>query len=148
MRKSERLWLAGIGVVLPFLLGSSFAFGQVVGETTTIDITVDDPRPLAAAILKIEELSGIPINYEDVPVYYSADVKDVTEEVSRTRTSNRRIIVARGGQLSVPIIVDAATGRLNDIQAVNTALAALVSAYNSSNLPGGFEVEYLTECFL
>ena len=147
MKKAEARWLAGIGVVLQFLLGSSFALGQVVGETKTIEITVDDPRPLAAAVLKIEELSGIPINYEDVPVYYTADVKDVTEEVSRTRTSNRRILVALGGQLSVPIVVDAVTGKLNDTQAVNAALLALISAYSVSGLPGSFDLEYYNGVF-
>ena len=41
----------------------------------------------------------------------------------------------------MPIVVDATTGRLKDIQAVNAALTALVSAYNSSDLPGDFEFE-------
>ena len=142
MKKSETQLLARIGVILQFLLGSSFAFGQIVGETRTIEVTVDDTRPLAAAILKIEELSGIPINYEDVPVYYSGDIK-VADFAARAPVppGGERTLVARGGQLSVVIVVDATTGRLKDIQAVETALAALVSAYNSSDLPGDFEIE-------
>jgi hypothetical protein len=48
----------------------------------------------------------------------------------------------RGGQLSVPIEVDAATGKLLSIEAVNKALDAVVSAYNANDdLPGDFEVE-------
>ncbi|MBI4441927.1 MAG: hypothetical protein HY649_00975 [Acidobacteria bacterium] len=136
----------GLGTVLGLLVTAA-TFGQIIAETKTITLTVDDPRPMAAAILKLEELSGIPINYEDVPVYYSADLKDVTEEVSRTRTSDRRIMVARGGQLSVPIVVDASTGKLNNPEAVKDALLTVGSAYNSSGLPGGFDVEYYNGVF-
>ena len=143
MKKSETQWSLAMGVVLQFLLGSSFALGQVVGETRTIEITVDDPRPLAAAILKLEELSGIPINYEDMPVYYSDDMRDVTDEVAQRPVppGGKRMFGQSGGQLSVPIEVDAATGKLIDLEAVNTALAALVSAYNASDLPGDFDME-------
>jgi len=144
MKKSETQLLARIGVILQFLLGSSFVFGQVVGETKTIEITVDDPRPLAAAILKLQELSGIPINYEDMPVYYSGDQQ---ERIPRYPDGRSRFFGARGGQLSQPIVVDAATGRLNNIQAVSAALTALVSAYNTSNLPGGFDFEYYNGVF-
>lgn len=144
MNKSKaRLWRA-LGIFVALLAADS----RAVGQTKIIDITVDDPRPLAAAIDKIEELSGIPINYEDMPVYYSADVKDVTDAVARTPLpAGRRIIVARGGQLSVPIVVDAATGKLNGAQAVNAALVALISAYNSSGLPGGFDLEFFNGVF-
>ncbi|MBI1956223.1 MAG: hypothetical protein HYS38_07495, partial [Acidobacteria bacterium] len=74
MNKSKTQWLRAMSVALPLLVLNSIAFGQ----TKTVDITVDDPRPLYAAILKLQELSGIPINYEGVPFYYSADLKDVT----------------------------------------------------------------------
>ena len=103
---------------------------------------------MAAASGKLQELSGIPINYEDMPVYYSGDIKvaDFAAQ-SPVPPGGERTLVARGGQLSVAILVDATTGRLKDIQAVSTALAALVSAYNSSNLPGDFEVEQLNGVF-
>jgi len=146
MRRSATQWLAGIGVVvLQLLLGSSFALAQVVAETKTIDITAEDnPRPMLVAVGKIVELSGIPIHYEDMRVYYSGDFKDITSEWAQRVPvpEGVRVMGPRGGQLSVPIEVDAATGKLTNLEAVNTALAAVVSAYNArDDLPGDFEVE-------
>jgi hypothetical protein len=144
MKRSETQLLAGIAVFLQLLLGSSFALGQ----TKVIDITVDDPRPMAYGIGIIQGLSGIPINYEDMPVFYASDIK-VADFAAQAPVppGTSRTLVARGGQLSVPIVVDATTGRLNDIQAVEIALTALVSAYNSSDLPGDFEFEQLNGVF-
>ena len=125
--------------------GGPLVAGQtaLVGQTKTITITVDDPRPMAAAVEKLEELSGIPINYEDMPVYSPTDLRDVTDTVARTPLPpGRRLTVARGGQLSLPISVDAATGKLSGTQAVERALQELVVAYNSSGLPGGFDYEF------
>ena len=144
MNRSHKRFWEGIAILLALFAVNCGAFAQ----TRTILITVEDPRPMAAAILQLEELSGIPINYEDMPVYYAADMKPTGVAAGQTPPPGVRLtIVPRGGQLSVPIVVDATTGRLKDIQAVNTALTALVSAYNTSNLPGGFEFEYLNGVF-
>lgn len=120
-----------------FLVSVDNTFGQ----TKTITISVNDPRPMAAAILKIEELSGIPVNYEDIPIYYSGDLIDVTNQARGPVPVGRRLMVAPMRTFSVPIVVDAATERLADNRAVEEALQRLISAYNSSNLPGGFELE-------
>lgn len=144
MTKSKaRLWPA-LAIFVGLLAANTLALAQ----TKIIDITVDDPRPLAAAIDKIEELSGIPINYEDVPIYYSGDLHDVTDAVARSPLpAGRRIIAPLVRHLFVPIPVDAATGKLNDAQAVKDALLRLISAYNSSGLPGGFDLEYYNGVF-
>jgi hypothetical protein len=68
MKKSETHLLAGIGVVLQFLLGSGFVLGQPKVNNITID---DAQRPMLAAMGVIEARSGIPIHYRDVPAYYS-----------------------------------------------------------------------------
>src|SRR5579864_3541871 len=106
-----RLLLAVLGVSLALLAANESA----VAQTKIIDITVEGPRPMSSAIWRLEELSGIPINYEDMPVYYSEDVIDVTQTGAPTTIylGGRHGFVARGGQLSVPIVIDAATGRLN-----------------------------------
>ncbi|MBI3894662.1 MAG: hypothetical protein HY313_01895 [Acidobacteria bacterium] len=144
MRRSKTQWRRTMEVALPLLLLNCIAFGQ----TKEIEITVNDPRPLAAAIDKLEELSGIPINYEDMPVYYEADQKDVTDTVARRPPpAGYRIIVARGGQLTVPILVDATTGKLNDSEAVKEALFTVISAYSANNFPGGFDVEFYNGVF-
>ncbi|MBI4464655.1 MAG: hypothetical protein HY647_08120 [Acidobacteria bacterium] len=137
MRKPATQWLARIGVILQLLLGSSFALGQ----TKEIEITVDHAHPMGAAILKLQELSGIPINDEDMPVYYSGDLKDVTDQARTPPLPGERLYAPLGGQLSFSIAVDEVTGKLNDVQAVKDALSKLIAAYNSSDLPGSFDFE-------
>lgn len=121
------------GTLLGLLIASDVAFGQ----TKTIEITVDDFRPMRAAIDKIMELSGIPINYEDMPIYYPADLVEAPIHTG----GGQKLFGARGGQLLFSIAVDETTGKLNDLQAVKGALSKLISAYNSSGLPGGFDFE-------
>ena len=118
-------------------------WGRSLGETRTIEITVDDPRPLAAAILKLEELSGIPINYEDMPVYYSDDMRDVTDEVAQRPVppGGSACSVRAAGSSPCQLRLTLPRESLIDLEAVNTALAALVSAYNASDLPGDFDME-------
>lgn len=138
MKRSRTSWLIWVGAAVKLVLANGFA----VGQTRMVDITVDDIRPLAAAVLKVEELSGIPINYEDVPVYYPGDLEDVTDIVVRTPLpAGERIIAPHKRHFSVPIAADAATGKLNGAQAVREALLRLIAAYSAENLPGGFELE-------
>ena len=148
MRQSQPRFAAGLAAILPFLLTTSLAFPQTVQETpavgtiTTIEITVDDPHPMYAAIQKVMELSGIPIHFEASPIYYSGDLQDVTDRArSPLPPDYPRLIAPRQRGFSVSIAVDEATGRLQDMEALQTALTALVSAYNSSDLPGAYEVE-------
>ena len=138
MNRVISLAIATIGVGLPLLV----AFGQTT-ETQTITIAVDDPRPMAAAVAKLEELSGIPINYEDMPVYASGDLQ---ERIPRNPNPLLKYFGARGGRLSVPIAVDAA-GKLSGTQAVEAALAEVVAAYNSSGMPGAFHYQFLNGVF-
>jgi hypothetical protein len=139
INRFNRLMLAALGVGLGVLVANQSALGQ----TKTITVTVDDPRPMAAAILKLEELSGIPINYEDMPVYASGDLQ---ERIPRNPFPGVRYFGARGGELSVPIRVEAA-GKLSGTQAADAALAELVAAYHSSGLPGEFGYELLNGVF-
>lgn len=57
-------------------------------------------RPVAEALLMLQQVYGIPINYEDPPYAYGADLQDVTDQVSRDPTGINRIIVPRGTALS------------------------------------------------
>jgi hypothetical protein len=47
------------------LLSFIIALGLVSGQQTTKVISVNDPRPLSEAILKLEKATGQPISYED-----------------------------------------------------------------------------------
>jgi len=58
------------------LLSFVIALGIVSGQQTTRVISVNDPRPLSEAILKLEKATGQPITYEDPSYAYSADIVD------------------------------------------------------------------------
>src|SRR5436305_10799957 len=75
------------------------------GQTKDVTISVKDPRPIAAAALQIEQLSKVPINYEDPFLRNSADLQDVTDEVLSSAQKDKigsavRVIGARGGELT------------------------------------------------
>ncbi len=120
----------------------------------TLTLTVNDPRPVHAAVLEMERLSGTAINYEDVQYNYPSDVQDVS--VSAMNASQRaqappgvQVIVPRGGQLVVLVGVDAATGRLKDRTAVMGALSQLLTVANTAETiaAGKFTVENVNNQF-
>ncbi len=126
----------------PSLICTSLVWAQ--GPTTTL--AVNDPRPVAAAAMEVERLSGVPVNYEDLRYENPADLQDITDQImtpaqKAQATPGVRVIVPRGGTLSVPVYTDA-DGRLSDFSSVVTALNALVSAYATSPVrAGSFTVE-------
>jgi hypothetical protein len=64
-------------------------------------LTVNDPRPVARAVKELEARFGWPITYEDPPYVNASEVLDVTADVRRDPQSRRRVLVPRGGSLSV-----------------------------------------------
>ena len=111
--------------------------GVIGGQTTTVTLTVDDPRPLAVACDKIEELSGIAANYEDGPYVDAADLKDVANEVltpsQRAQAGPAfQLIVPRGGPLSATVSVDANDSKIGSFGGAQDAALAFVSAQKSA----------------
>jgi hypothetical protein len=105
-------------------------------QTRTETIEVEDPYPMRAAILKINELSGSPINLEGMQIDYADDMLQM---------ANGMVPITR--QLVVPIVVDDVTGKLRNLEAVESALSALVSTYNSADFPGEYKLELANESF-
>lgn len=111
--------------------------GGAWGQTASLTLTVDDPRPLAAACDKIEELSGFAVNYEDGPYANAIDLRDVTDQVL---TPNQRasagpdfhIIVPRGGPLSATVPVQASNSKIGSLAEAQDAALAFVNANKSS----------------
>ncbi len=99
------------------------------GQTT---VNVSDHRPLAAAADRLEQSSGIPINYEDVPYQNSADLEDVSSPAERKESPAYHLWVPRAGNLAV--VLDSFT----DTQ---SAMNAVLNAYRNGNLPGDFTVQ-------
>jgi len=148
MNQSNDRLHAAVAALLGILVAKGIAFGQ----SKTVTLTADGPRPLAKAVLEIEGLSGIPINYEDFRIEHPPDMNDVTDVVQgpaqKAANPNSRIIVPRGGHFSANILVDAVTGKLTHTTDVAHALNAILAAYRSSNLPGDFSLESFNGVFL
>jgi hypothetical protein len=114
--------------------------GAVTAQTN-FRANVDDPRPLLAAINKVQELSRIAINYEDVPFQFAGDRVDVTERVQsvRQRAANPgiRIQVPRGGQAvffsSVPSDAIA--------ESLDSVMVHLLEQHAAAGFPGRYSWE-------
>lgn len=118
----------------------------------TVAVTVNDPRPVNALTVQIEKLSGIPISYEDVRYVNLADIEDVTASVANPAQgpppAGFQVLIPRGGQLSVPVTVDAASQRLLDsLSTANALTAALAAASASTLIPGKFEMDKYNDVF-
>jgi hypothetical protein len=107
----------------------------VNAQTTTLTSAPDDGRPVDTIVRQIEQLSGIPISYEDLLYANPNDTMDIGDSVSQVPGTH--LIVPRGGGLSVPIVVDDVTQKLVDSLATSTALNALLSAASSSPIVAG-----------
>jgi hypothetical protein len=93
-------------------------------------VTVDDPRPVAAAIEKLESVYGIPITYEDTLYVYEGETKDVTA---------RRVLVPKGGVLSFSYVpppdgADVATR----MSLAEDAIRAMLKRYHPERDAGAF----------
>lgn len=105
---------------------------------TTLTTAPNDGRPVDTIIRQIEELSGIPISYEDLLYANPADTKDIASLVARGPVApGTHLIVPRGGTLSVPIVVDSVTGKLADLLATSAALNTLLTVANNSPVVAG-----------
>jgi hypothetical protein len=98
-----------------------------------ISVSVNDPRPLANAAERLEQVLGVPINYEDAPYEHPADMTDVTSSVARNAPPNAKglVMIPRGGALNV------------SVSAANKEAAAwaLVNAHAAAGYPGDYKVE-------
>jgi hypothetical protein len=116
-------------------------------QTETISIEVRDGRPVAEAIRTLTSQYPIVITYEDPPYRYSADIRDVTEEVRgpAARASTNRILVPNGGTLhfSYEAIVDTDGRPAN----VRNTLQAILNANAASSHPGRFRIEQAGDVF-
>jgi hypothetical protein len=68
-------------------------------------ITVNDPRPVARAVAKLEAIYGRHITYEDPPYVHKSEIADVTDQVARDRGVNK-VLIPRGGAFSFTFDVD------------------------------------------
>lgn len=91
-------------------------------------ISVEDPRPLAAAILKLENELDEVITYEDPPYASRSDYKDVTAAVSRVADPQKPVLVPRRGKFAFSY--PRAEGLSAGAQQTSTVLRGLIDAFN------------------
>ena len=131
MSNSRITWLS-VSILALVVSALLLLLGQEPARPQTI--TVDDPRPLAAAILVLEQRYGWIVTYEDPPYEFAADSRDVTEEIRRSHDSNRRVLVPVGGPFSFSYATPETTRQPMAI------LERLLTSYHVSGHAGEFRV--------
>src|SRR4051812_8563367 len=113
------------------LLCASRSSGQA---TSRLDISVDDPRPLAACMDEIERKFGWVVTYEDPAYLNASEISDVTSSVRRDGKSYPRVLVPRGGPFAFSYALPT-DGSSADRAAL---LQSLLAAYQANGNPGFF----------
>src|SRR5262245_27189861 len=112
-------------------------------EWSKAHLSVEDPRPLAAAIEVLEARYGSVITYEDPRYVYSGDIKDVTLSVRRDLDKYKpgeapKVLIPKGGTLTFEYDVLSDTNLPDDGQ---TVVQELLDAYAASGNAGRFRLE-------
>ena len=99
---------------------------SVSAQTTSVNIQISRPRPLQAALDELERQLGVPINYEDPRFACSEELQDITAQsqtpAQKAANPNARIVVPKGGTLTLASAVPAATPRTPDALPLITQL--------------------------
>lgn len=102
-------------------------------------VTVDNPRPLARALARVEELYHSPIDYEEVPYESPNDLAHTSVVRNGVATEH---VFPRGGQFSVTLSPDADPTPLLAVQSLLSEYykAGFAGQYRIDPLPGRIEV--------
>lgn len=97
--------------------------GMVSQRPTKVNLSVNDPRPVAKAITMLEAKYGWIITYEDPRYAHADDITDVTEKVRRDLSKYPegqapRVLIPKGGDLSFDYDVLAETNLPSDPEVV------------------------------
>ena len=120
------------------LLSFIIALGFVSSQQTTKLISVNDPRPLSAAILELEKVIKQPVTYEDPSYSYSADVEDRSNGLRHA--SGVKVLLPKGGALNFSLM----PSEVSDRTGTAKVLRRLVTAFNQS-YPDGAQFMVLDE---
>ena len=133
-------------LIRSFLILALPAFCGVACAQTLID----SARPVADAALKLEQLYGWPITYEDPPYVYAGDLEDATSRVRRDGKSAKepgvaQILLPRSHSFMLNLEASArpAMGTRAPETAARAAILAMLKSYSESI--GGVQMFSLTE---
>jgi hypothetical protein len=130
-----------VATSVSMLTASPAAYPQI--STSSQSTTVENPRPLAAAVDALQNTFGYVITYEDPPFAYQGDLEDRTSELdgadteqTQTRRHTRRMLVPVGGTLTFAQPPIAAMNR----SAMAALLSQIATAHNSTSRGGRFSI--------
>ena len=95
-------------------------------QQTTRVISVNDPRPLSEAIIKLENASNLPIAYEDPPFAYTGDLVDGSNIMRHP--PGVKVLLPKGGPLTVAFTNSEVANRASTAK----VLQRLVTTFNRS----------------
>lgn len=132
--------LAVIGL---FILMIATARGRSSQAANKVKLSVEDPRPVAEAILKLEEKYGWVITYEDPRFVHDSEIVDVALQVRRDLDKYKPgevppVLVPRGGPLEFTYEVSPSTKLPSDPARV---VQSLLDAQTANSHGGRFRLE-------
>ena len=126
--------------LMPFLLLLSLAAYTVdAAPIRTQEVSVDDPRPLSAALTVLQDLHGVAITYEDPVFSHPGDLVPRSE-----LGSEDGLMIPRGGHLSVKYLVDTRTGAMVDPLGT---IEHVIEKHAAKGYPGRFQVVEIDDVF-
>lgn len=108
------------------------------GQTESVAVLINDPRPLKEAVLQFIKRYPVTITYEDPRYEFAGDIRDVTDQVRKSpNPENHRTLIPSGGVLQTSYTVSTDTA-----QPVNVASAiqGMVETKNANPVGGRFDV--------
>jgi hypothetical protein len=117
--------------------------GDAGAGTTELDLRIDQPRPLAGAVLELDKRHNLLITYEDPQYEYAGDLHDYASEV---RTDLLKyapdkvppVIGPAAGIINLRYTVSADTGRPADVPGL---VRKLIDAHNAGGALGIFTLD-------
>ena len=113
-------------------------------QTARRDLYVEDPRPVAEAVLRLAKQYSTVVTYEDPRYAYSGDISDVTERIGRNPASSVRTLIPRGGLIQLSYDIDEGTGEPVDFR---RTLEDILEVANASSLGGHFALRQEQRAF-
>jgi len=142
-RKNRLLAALCLAMIGLFILMGFAARGRGVQGVSKMKLSVEDPRPVAEAILELERKYGRVITYEDPRYVHDSDVADVTLKVARDLDKYKpgegpKVLVPKGGTLEFTYEVMADTNLPADPVMV---VQKLLDAQSARGNGGRFRLE-------
>lgn len=143
MSRKHMFLVSTLAVACLWLVGRNDA-NAAQQEPIRIEV-IDYPRPVAAAVLQIESQFGLVVTYEDTSYVHPSDIVDATDQVSRDRTTSRRVFQMRNGNIDFtytprPGRSDSQLGDVLRGMLEQSSLAGNTGEFRVDSVRGGYHV--------